>query len=442
MLLIGNGTVITLGPQCQVIEDGAVLIRDDIITRVGKTAKLLAAEPGARFINSEGRIIMPGFTCVHSHTYSALARGMALKNPAPADFMQILERLWWRLDNILTQEDIFYSALVTFIGCIKSGTTTVLDHHAGFGAIEGSLDQIARAVTETGIRANLCYEVSDRNGRDKAKAALEENKSFIKKCISNNSPFLTATMGLHASFTIGPETMEQCATTAQELETGVHVHVAESRDDVEESLRKYKLAPVERLNHYNLLGPKTLAAHCVHISEDDMKLLALTKTNVAHNPQSNMNNAVGCAQVGQMLGHNVVVGMGTDGMTTDMLEGLKTAHILHKHCQNNPAAGWSEPPQMQFVNNPRIMSNFFPLNPGAIAPGAAADIILVDYDPPTPLTAENYYSHMVFGMSGRSVVTTVIGGNILMMDRKLTSLNEKEIMIKARERADALWKRF
>jgi putative selenium metabolism protein SsnA len=356
--------------------------------------------------------------------------------------MQVLERLWWHLDNILTYEDIYYSALVTFIGCIKNGTTTVLDHHAGFGAIEGSLEQIARAVTETGIRASLCYEVSDRNGMEKARAGLEENISFIKKCKSGKSPLLTATIGMHASFTIGPETMEQCAAAAQELETGVHIHVAESKGDVEDSMIKYKMRPVERLNHYNLLGPKTLAAHCVHISEDEMKLLALTKTNVAHNPQSNMNNAVGCARVDQMLRHGIVLGMGTDGMTTDMLEGLKTAHLLHKHCQNNPAAGWYEPPQMQFINNPQIMSNFFPVKPGIIAPGAAADLILVEYDPPTPLTAENYYSHMVFGMSGRSVVTTVIAGNILMMEKKLTGINEKEVKIKARERADKLWKRF
>jgi putative selenium metabolism protein SsnA len=442
MLLVGNGTLLTLGRECRVIAGGAVLIEDGAITGVGETAELQAAAPGARFIDCRGKLIMPGFTCAHIHTYSIFARGMALKDEPPANFPQILERLWWRLDQALTLEDIYCSALVTFAGCIKNGTTALLDHHASPNAISGSLEQIATAASETGLRVNLCYEVSDRDGAEKTLSGLEENAAFIKKCQQGNSPLLTASFGMHASFTIGTKTMEQCARMVHDLDTGVHIHTAESRKDVDDCREKYGLGVIERLDKYNLLGNKTLAAHCVHISEPEMELLARTGTNVAHNPQSNMNNAVGCAPVRKMLDSGVIVGMGTDGMTTAMIEGMKTAHILHKFCQNDPRVGWEEVPRMQFVNNARIMANFFPPRMGELTPGAAADLIVIDYDPPTPLNAENYYGHLIFGAAGRAVETTIVAGKILMEDQTLTTLNEKEINARARELAAKLWERF
>jgi len=442
MLLVGNGTILTLGQKCRVIAGGAVLIEDGTIIRVGKTAELQAAAPGADFIDCRGRLAMPGFTCAHTHTYSTFARGMALRGEQPANFPQILERLWWRLDQILTLEDIYYSALVTFISCIKNGTTALLDHHSSPGAISGSLEQIAAAARETGLRANLCYEVSDRDGAEKALAGLEENAAFSKKCRRENSPQITASFGMHASFTIGTETMERCARLAHDLDTGVHIHAAESREDVADCREKYGIGVIERLNQYNLLGAKTLAAHCVHINEQEMELLAGTTTNVAHNPQSNMNNAVGCAPVGKMLEHGVVIGMGTDGMTTAMIEGMKTAHLFHKFCQDDPRVGWEEVPRMQFENNTRIMANFFPNRLGELTPGAAGDLIVIDYDPPTPITAENYYSHLIFGAAGRAVDTTVVAGKILMQDQTLTTLDERAVYARTRELAARLWKRF
>ncbi len=442
MLIIGNGTLVTLGKKCRVIEGGGVLIENGLIAAVGDTAGLLKTAPGAEYFDCRGKLIMPGFICVHTHTYGTFTRGMALSGEAPADFPQVLERLWWRFDRALSLEDIYYSALITFIACLKNGTTTVLDHHASPNAISASLEQIGRAARETGIRANLCYEVSDRDGAAKMQAGLEENVSFIRQCREVGSAELTATFGMHASFTIGPETMENCARAAHDQDTGIHIHVAESREDAIHCREKYGIGVVERLDRYNLLGPKTLAAHCVHISEEEMVLLARSGTNVAHNPQSNMNNAVGCAPVLRMLDKGVKLGLGSDGMTTDMIEGMKTAHILHKHCQEDPRVGWAEVPLMQFGNNPQIMGGYFPVKLGELAPGTAADLIVVDYDPPTPLTAENYYGHLVFGMTGRMVETTLVAGKILMRNRSLTTINEENINSLARELAAKLWKRL
>ena len=442
MLIIGNGTLVTLGRNCRVIEDGGVLIENGLITEVGATAWLQKEAPEAKLIDCRGKLIMPGFTCVHTHTYGAFARGMTLKDDPPASFSQILERLWWRLDRTLTLEEVYYSALVTFIDCLKKGTTALLDHHASPNAIFGSLEQIAAAAVKTGIRANLCYEVSDRDGPQKALEGLEENSAFIKKCKAENSTLLSATFGLHASFTIGPETMERCAQAAHDLKSGVHIHVAESREDVADCREKYGVGVVGRLDRYDLLGPKTVAAHCVHIDDQEIDLLAGTGTAVAHNPQSNMNNAVGCAPVKQMLDRGVLLGMGTDGMTASMPEGMKTAHILHKHCQGDPRAGWQEIPRMQFDHNARIMAGFFPLPLGELTPQAAADLVVIDYDPPTPLNAENFYGHLVFGLAGSTVETTVVNGHILMQDRRLTTIDEAAVNAKARELASKLWERF
>jgi putative selenium metabolism protein SsnA len=442
MLLIGNGTLLTLGQDCRVISGGGMLIDKGLIVRIDETSKLRETAPEAKYIDCQGKLIMPGFTCAHTHTYSAFARGINLKGDPPANFPQILKHLWWRLDQALKPEDIYYSALLTFIDCIRNGTTALLDHHSSPNAISGSLEQIAAAARKTGIRANLCYEVSDRDGPEKAKAGIEENCAFISYCQAESSSLITAVFGMHASFTIGSKTMEHCARATHELKSGVHIHAAESREDVVDCHEKYGVGVIERLDQYGLLGPKTLVAHCVHIDDREMDLLASTKTNAAHNPQSNMNNAVGCAPVREMLGRGVLLGMGTDGMTASMPEGMKTAHILHKLCHNDPRAGWQEVPMMQLVNNPIIMNRYFPVLLGELAVGAAADLIVIDYDPPTPLTAENYYSHLVFGVAGSTVETTVIDGKVLMLDRKFTSLDAAEVHAQGRELAAKLWKRF
>ncbi len=442
MLIVGNGTLITLGKDCRVIYGGAALLENGKISRVGDTKALKTAAPDAEYIDCGGKLIMPGLICAHTHTYSAFARGMNLKGEPPANFSQILEQLWWRLDRALTLEDIYYSALVTFAGCVKHGTTTVVDHHAGPGAVSGSLETIAAAARKTGLRVNLCYEVSDRDGEEIAAAGLEENSAFIKKCAAENSPLVSASFGLHASFTIGPSTMEKCARVVQDLGAGAHIHVAESREDAQHCREAYGMGVVERLDRFNLLGPQTLAAHCVHIEREEMDLLARSQTGVVHNPQSNMNNAVGCAPVGEMLERGVIVGMGTDGMTTDMFEAVKTAHLLHKHCRKDPRAGWDEARRMQLVHNPRIMANLFPLPLGELTPGTAADLIVVDYDPPTPLTADNYFAHLAFGIDGGAVETTIVDGKILMQGGKLSTVDEKELNAAARELAAKLWKRI
>jgi putative selenium metabolism protein SsnA len=438
--LVGNGTLITLGKDNQVIKGGAVLIEGNLIKDVGTTAEL-KRKKFDRFIDASGKVIMPGMINTHMHLYSTFARGMALKEP-PSNFVEILERLWWRLDKALTKEGVYYSALVPLIDCIKSGTTTIVDHHASPFACEGSLDLIAKAMRETGVRGCLCYETSDRDGPEIAEAGIDENERFIKLCRKERDGLISATFGLHASFTLSDETLTKCVKVAKKLGVGFHVHVAEDKADVDDSLKKYKKRVVERLNDLGVLGPRTIAAHCVHVDAREMEILKKTRTNVVHNPESNMGNAVGCAPVIEMIGKDITVGLGTDGFTSSMFAELRVANILHKLIKGDPRVGYSEVMKMCFINNPKIVRNFFPRPLGEISPGAYADLILVDYLPPTPLSADTFLGHLLFGISTAVVDTTIVNGKVLMQNRKLVGLDEAAIAQRASELASELWERL
>jgi putative selenium metabolism protein SsnA len=444
-LLVGNGRLITRDPSRPLIDDGClgcVAIEDGLIAAVGKTSDLERAYPEARLIDARGRLIMPGLINAHMHLYSTFARGMALKDEAPGNFTDILERLWWRLDKALSLDDVYLSAMVAMMDCIRNGTTTIFDHHSSPGAVTGSLLRIAEAAHQTGLRSCLCYEVTDREGREVTDLGIEENRAFLNYCKESKDSLLRGLFGLHASFTVGDETIKRSTSVASELGAGFHIHVAEAASDVAQCQREYGKRVVERLNDMGILGSRTIAAHCVHVDSGEIDLLEASGTRVVHNPESNMGNAVGCAPVLEMIRRGVRVGLGSDGYTCDMLESLKVANILHKHQSGKPSVAWAEPREMLFAENAAIASDCFGQCVGKLIVGAVADLIVVDYDPPTPLNVANYDSHILFGVSGRSVDTTIIAGRVLMQDRKLLAIDEHEIMAKARLASARLWHRY
>ncbi|MEL7564641.1 MAG: putative aminohydrolase SsnA [Dehalobacterium sp.] len=442
MLLIANGMVLTLGKSNQVIPDGGVLIQDSKIIEVGQTQDLHNRFPGAEYIDARGKIIMPGMINTHMHLYSTFARGMDAKSRPPQNFGDILEGLWWKLDKLLTLDDVYYSGLMPLIECIKTGTTTIIDHHASPMAITGSLSTLAKAAKETGVRAAFCYEVSDRDGKEITEEGIKENVDFIASCQANPDPMVAGMFGLHASFTLSDQTLNKCREEAKRLGAGFHLHVAEGKEDLEDSLTKYGVRVVERLEKFEVLGPKTIAVHCVHINDHEIDLLKTSQTQVVHNPESNMGNAVGVTPVLKMLSHGVKVGLGTDGYTCDMFESGKVANVLHKHAAANPSVAWGEVPQMLYGNNPEIASDLFSGKFGELTKGAWADVIVVDYVPPTPIGPDNWSGHLLFGVSGRSVESTVINGQVRMRDRKLLDIDEEAIGARSRELAQKLWHRI
>lgn len=462
-MLIHNATVITFDNQNQIITDGAVRFAGALIDAVGASADLLLRYPNDERWNAEGRVLMPGQICAHTHFYGAFARGLYIPGPPAKDFPEILERLWWRLDKALDLEGVQSSAEVCLVDAIRNGTTTLIDHHASQRAIDGCLDAIAAAVEQSGLRAVLCYEVTDRDGPEAAQAGIRENVRFTKQVeaakgqgaegkgqgiddeLALRTPHsvfrtrLAASFGLHASLTLSDETLAACAAEASHF----HVHVAEHPADEYDSLAKSGKRVVERLHGFGITGPGSIMAHCIHIDAWEMALLRETGTFVTHQPRSNMNNAVGAAEIVPMLRGGINLCLGNDGFSNDMFAEMKVADLLQKVAHGDPRSlGADKVIEMAVVNNRKLAARFFDQPMGILTPGAYADLILLDYYPTTPLTPENLPWHILFGVSGGQVHSTICHGQVLMKGRQLLTMDEAAITARSREVARATWARY
>ena len=440
-MLITNATLITWEPAAnRVVADYAILIKDDRINELGPTNELRSRYPHDETMDARGQYVMPGNICAHTHFYGAYARGMAIPGTAPKDFPEILQRLWWPLDRSLDADSIRYSVLPCLVDAIRYGTTTLIDHHASPNAIDGSLDIIGEAVELAGLRAVLCYEVTDRDGESKMKAGINENIRFIKK---SKGPLLAGTFGLHAGLTLSDSSLDLCRQAAPDG-VGFHIHTAEHESDEYDSLSKSGMRVIDRLQKHSILGPKTITAHGVHFDAREMQILADTGTWLSHQPRSNMNNGVGVAQIESMLRAGIKVCLGNDGFSNAMWEEWKAAYLLHKAHHRDPRRmGGYDVTQMAIYNNAGLANVFFPTaSIGQLVPGAYADLIFVDYHPNTPLTAGNLPWHIIFGFQQSMVTTTIVAGKILMKHRELLTLDEKEISAKAREIAPKVWDRY
>jgi cytosine/adenosine deaminase-related metal-dependent hydrolase len=464
-MLITHARLAMLGDEPRLIEDGALLIADGCIAAVGTAAELSARYPEAERWDAAGQLVLPASICAHTHFYGAFARGMAVPGDPAANFPQILERLWWRLDKALTLEDVRYSTLVCLVDAIRHGTTTLIDHHASPNAIEGSLDTIAGAVQEAGLRACLCYEVTDRDGPERAQAGIAENIRFARSQASNPKPQIAASFGLHASLTLSDETLADCVAAAGELPSplfvegtpssspplegkeggmGFHVHAAEDVADQEDALRKSGKRVIHRLHEAGVLGSRTIAVHCVHVDEGEIEVLADTGTWVTHQPRSNMNNGVGVAPVEAMLRAGVNVGLGNDGFSNQMFAEMKAAYLVHKLARCDPRAMPGDVVmRLAYANNARLARVFWPeLVLGELRQGAAADLVFLDYHPTTPLTAANLPWHLIFGVEASMITAIICAGRVLMRDRQLLTLDEEAITARSQELAARVWERI
>ncbi len=441
-MIIHHATLLTFDQANRVLFDGAVRYADGVIDAVGDSQTLLANYPDDERWDAGGMMLMPGQICAHTHFYGAFARGMYIPGAPAKDFPEILQNLWWKLDKALDLDGVRSSAEVCLVDAIRNGTTTLIDHHASQRAIDGSLDVIGDAVLRSGLRAALCYEVTDRDGPDAAQAGIRENARFRREIEADRAAHqgrLAATFGLHASLTLSDETLTQCASEADRF----HIHVAEHPVDAYDSLQRSGKRTVERLHSFGITGPASIMAHCIHIDAWEMALLAETGTFVTHQPRSNMNNAVGAAEVTPMLRRGMAVCLGNDGFSNDMFAEMKVADMLQKVAHSDPRyLGADKVLQMAVVNNRRLGAVFFERPLGVIAPGAYADLILLDYYPTTPLTADNLPWHILFGVSGGHVHSTIVQGVTLMRARELLTLDEAEIAARSRRTAQATWERY
>jgi len=393
----------------------------------------LEAREDEEIIDLTGKLVMPGMVCAHAHLYSALARGMPAPPRTPSNFKEILELVWWRLDRALDEETIYWSAMAGAMDAARAGTTCLFDHHASPSHISGSLQVVREAIEKVGLRAVLCYEVTDRGGSAERDRGLDENRSFLSwtKTSASSSPDLfRGLVGAHASFTLDDESLTRCAELMREFDAGLHIHAAEDMCDVEDARGKHGLGVVERLAKHGALNNQTILAHGVHLSDEDIRLARAAGVWFAHNPRSNMNNQVGYAPV-EKFGERVV--LGTDGIGADMFEEARSAFFKGRdEGLNYGADAWLR----VLSNNHRLASQAFGGDLGSLAMGSPADLIVLDYQSPTPLTSENLAWHFAFGINSASVESVMVNGRFVIRDR-LHSLDD--VYAEARKASEKLW---
>ena len=397
----------------------------------------IAAGGGGDRRDLSGCVVIPGNVCAHTHLYSALARGMPYGLEPPESFVEILQRVWWRLDRALDEDGVRASALVGGMEALLSGTTTLIDHHASPNAIDGSLDLIGEALGSLGVRSVLCYETSDRDGPERARAGIAENVRFARRASRGSTPLARALFGAHASFTLSDETLAACAAAARDLGIGIHVHAAEDDADERDALAQSGMRVVSRLARAGALDERTLLAHGVHLDDQEIALVHAAGASIAHNARSNMNNSIGRAPVGA---HGARVALGTDGIGSDMFEESRTAYFRLREDDLHAGPDWT---LERMAHGARLAARAFgEPQLGAITPGAPADLVVLDYAAPAPFHAGNLGGHWIFGLSSRHVRDVMVDGEWVVLDRQLTRADQRELAAEARIEAERLWHRL
>ncbi len=434
-LLIENARVVTLNAAGDILPRGQVNIECATIEPVEPATPRRAD----RVIDARGGVVMPGLINVHHHLYSTFARGFTPPGVPAANFQQILERLWWKLDRALEPDDVYYSAVYPLLDGVRAGCTTIVDHHASPACRDGSLDLIERAVREVGVNACLCYEVSDR---DVEGAGIEENERFLKKCAAASDDQVTGLFGLHASMTLGDRTLARCADAVKRLGCGVHVHVDEAECDGEVSRARFGAAPMDRFTRYGLTGPRSLFAHGIHLDAHGADLLQQSGSMLVTNPESNMNNGLAMTPVLDLLRRGVLLGLGTDGMSSSMIPAARALYLVHRALQRDPRVAFVDACRMLLEHNRAIAARLFRTTRGMLAPGQQADLFIADYEPFTPFDASTFLGHLLFGLVNARVNHTIARGRVILDNGVFPHLDEQALRARGVERAARLWKRI
>lgn len=414
-----------------------------IITQlVPKDFKTHFADKGAILKNANqsiidlgGRVLTLPLVNFHDHFYSRLAKGLPLRGPQN-NFLQILENLWWKLDRLLDKDMIRASVHLSMMESIRQGVTTIFDHHASPNASAAILDIIADTVNDYGLRAVLCLETSDRNQKDKAQESLLENRDFICR---HSKGDIRGMLGLHAPFTLSDDTLKIAAEIREELNTAIHIHLAEDKHEMDYSRKNFGMTPTARLDKFKLLTSRTILGHGIYLDESDYQLIAKRGSAISYNPDSNMNNAVGLPDYKKALS-DIPILPGTDGMHANIARTLKQLFLLYRHQGNSfqDAFQWIEKIYLNSYGFIKQVLSDFP----ALQKGNRADFIAWDYVPPTPFTAQNFWGHWVYGILESQVHTVVQGGQTILENRQFINIDETELQQEIFRQGKRLYKLF
>ncbi|HPF41350.1 MAG TPA: amidohydrolase family protein [Phycisphaerae bacterium] len=430
-VLLTNATLVDIDPPRVVT--GGLRIVDRAIDAVGPD---VSARPDDEVVDCGGAVVLPGLVNGHTHLYSALAVGMPAPPIPPTNFFEILKYVWWRLDQALDTTSIEASARIGAIDAIRCGTTTLIDHHASPGAIAGSLDAVDRGLADAGVRAVLCYETTDRHDRAGRDAGLEENRRFIERCRASADGLRAGLVGAHASFTLDDDSLERLAELATATGAGVHIHVAEDPCDERDAVEHRGRSLIDRLDAFGLLKRGSIFAHGTHLDSDAISRINAAGLTMAHQARSNMNNAVGYAPVASFM---CPVMLGTDGIGANMFAEARAAWFASQHC-----GGGQTPNDIlrKLANAARRASQSLGVTLGRLDVGAAADVVVTDYQPFSPIHSDNVAGHFLFGVESRHVRSVMVDGRWAMRDRTIEGLNETAIRTETRRISESLWRRM
>jgi putative selenium metabolism protein SsnA len=429
-ILLKNASLVCFDPIS--IETCDLKIADGKIQEISKT---IVIQENDELIDCSNKLVFPGIVCAHTHLYSALARGMPAPKQTPTNFYEILKYIWWRLDRALDEETIYWSAIAGGIDAIRSGTTTLIDHHASPEYITNSLSIIKQALSDLGLRAALCYEVTDRNGLGGRDLGVKESRDILAK-LTEGQGLYKALVGGHAAFTLSDDSLNILSNLAEEFNCGVHIHVAEDLLDEEDAPKNYQMSLVRRLENAKILRPGTILAHCTHFDKEALRIAQMSGSWLIHNPRSNMNNSVGYARV---LDFGSRSALGTDGIGADMFEEAKFAFYKSRDAKTQLSA---ESVLGLLAGGQHLASEIFNEQLQKLDIGTSADLVLFDYPSPTPLTADNFAWHFIFGMSSNQVNSVMVNGKFLLRDGKHQTINPLEAMEKTRQAANKLWQKM
>lgn len=436
--LIENGMIVTGDSKGTIIPSGHILIEENRIVEV-ESGKFTGEKDTV--INADDCVIIPGLITAHTHLYGILLRGASLNIEPPKDFAQILQRVWWPVDEALTLDDAKASALAASADMLRNGSTFFADTYSGPNSIEGVLDSVAKGSDSVGMRSLLAFEMTERNNPEEASRGLKENVRFIKSR-QKQKTLSSGMMSVHASFTVEDEIAQNAMKAAQKLDVPITIHTSEGLVDLYHNLEKYGERTVERLERIGLLGKRTVLAHCVHVNTHELDLIAKYGASVAHNPMSNALNAVGTSPVPDMLVRGITVGLGNDGWIFDPFENMRYALTVHRLSRNDPSAiGPDEVFRMATLEGARCYGLQNEI--GSIEKGKLADIAILDSKTiPTPITPKSVVGHIINSFSGRDVRDVLVDGKLVVANRTTTLISDQEISQASRKSAESLWARL
>ncbi len=425
-ILVKGATIITMNANRDVFETGDVLIEENLIKSIGP--EIENPQEATKVISGKGKVALPGLINLHNHAAMTLFRSYADDLP----LMEWLEKRILPAEAKLTGHDVYWGTSLALLEMLKGGTTTFVDMYY-------HMDDVAQACVDSGIRAVLSHGIVGINSILGNKT-LKGAKEFAQKWHNTGNGRITTMLGPHAPYTCPPDFLRKVLKETEHMDTPFHIHLAETRNEMNDSLKNYQKTPVALMEEVGLFERQVLAAHCVHVTEEDMDILSKRKIGIAHNPGSNLKLGSGIAPIVKLLEKEALVGLGTDGAASnnnlDMFEEIRLSSLMQKGYHGDPTLLSVE--DALSLATRRGSGALQVGDIGVLREGAKADLILMDFEKPHLQPSDNPLANIVYSASSNDVDTVIVDGNLLVEHGRCLTLDEEKIYFEVSKSAKRL----